>query len=82
MDKGRRAMGKFAVPKPTWEIMKISWEITDFISQLILGTIFKGRTPQKMLWAFDRSSQPYRHAVARRNGWVVFPFNNVRAVGT
>ena len=35
-----------------------------------------------MPWAFDRSSQPYSRAKARRNAWVVFPYNNVRAVGT
>ena len=42
-------MGKIAVSKPTWEIMKIMSEITDFISQLIFGTNFAPPT-SLFLW--------------------------------
>ena len=40
MNKGQTAVDNFAVSKPTWEIMKISWEIMDFISDIILKAFF------------------------------------------
>ena len=37
MNKGHTAVDNFALSKPTWEIMKFIWEITDFISDIIFG---------------------------------------------
>ena len=48
MDKGRTGVENFALSKPTWEIMKIIWEITDFCRDLIFGAIFGVRTLQTM----------------------------------
>ena len=41
MNKGRTGVEKFPLSKPTWEIMKIIWEKTDFCRELIFGAIFK-----------------------------------------
>ena len=40
MNKGRKGVDNFALSKPTWEIMKIIWEITDFCREIIFGAIF------------------------------------------
>ena len=40
MNKGRIGVDNFALSKPTWEIMKIISEITDFSRELIFGAIF------------------------------------------
>ena len=44
MNKGRIGVEYFPRSKPTWEIMKIMSEITDFISPIIFGAIFGART--------------------------------------
>ena len=41
MNKGRTGVDNFVLSKPTWEIMKFISEITDFISQIIFGAIFR-----------------------------------------
>ena len=41
-------MDNLALSKPTWEIMKFIWEITDFISPIIFGAIFEVRTSRKV----------------------------------
>ena len=41
-------MRKIALSKPTWEIMKIMSEITDFISPIISGAIFRVQTTQNL----------------------------------
>ena len=40
MNKGRTDVDNFALSKPTWEIMKIISEITDFSWEIIFGAIF------------------------------------------
>ena len=40
MNKGRTGLENFVLSKPTWEIMKIISEITEFISPIIFGAIF------------------------------------------
>ena len=41
MNKGRTDVDNFALSKPTWEIMKIISEITDFCWEKIFGAIFR-----------------------------------------
>ena len=41
MNKGRTAVENSALSKPTWEIMKIIWEKTDFCWELILRAFFR-----------------------------------------
>ena len=53
MNKGRKGMDNFALSKPTWEIMKFMSEITDFISPIIFGAIFKVQTSRKV-WKTKR----------------------------
>ena len=40
MNKGRTGVENFPLSKPTWEIMKIISDITDFCWELISGAIF------------------------------------------
>ena len=47
MNKGHTGVDKFALSKPTWEIMKFISEITNFCREIIFGAIFKARIPRK-----------------------------------
>ena len=59
MNKGRTAVEKIALSKPTWEIMKIISEIIDFISPIIFGAIFRVLT-SRMLWKTFRGFDAVR----------------------
>ena len=52
MNKGRTGVENLALSKPTWEIMKIISEITDFCWELIFGAIF-GAWTLKILREID-----------------------------
>ena len=46
MNKGRTGVENFPLSKPTWEIMKIISEITDFCWEIIFGAIFDAPIPK------------------------------------
>ena len=54
MDKRRAGVENSALSKPTWEIMKIMSEITDFCWEIISGAIFGVRISRKMWKTYFR----------------------------
>ena len=49
MNKGRKDVDNSALSKPTWEIMKIISEITDFSREIIFGAKIKVRL-SRIMW--------------------------------